>query len=208
MATARARGLAARVAVLAAAIASAAVSVTVATDRVGSSGGGQPLLRVGFGPEQIWRPSREAIGALQACRGGNYTCVRAAMLADGASEDAVLFFRLTGWFLSGLQGGAPVQLGRIFVPWRANENEQWALLGGVPAVVLPEREANFDFGVQGNAEYRALQAEHPRLMFWGSGPALEGTDASPDGGQRFIFREISFSRFIFRENASLIKPAG
>ena len=111
------------------------------------------------------------------------------MQQDGATPDAIAFFRLTGWFLHGLQDTHPVQLGSIFTPWRANENTQTALLGGIPAVVYPEQEgALLAAEVEHNPDYTALKTAHPDAMFWRSSPSFEGLATSPQGGQRFILR--------------------
>jgi hypothetical protein len=158
---------------------------------LGQSGGEQAqpqLLRIAFGPEQTWAPSSAAIRDLFACRSTSFTCIADVMQRNGASADAVAFYHLTGWFLEEIQDTGTVQLGTIFVPWRANENTQWALLGGTPAVIFPEEEARgSQFGVSANAEFRTLKAAHPNIMFWGPGPSFEDVAANDGGGQRFTF---------------------
>lgn len=150
------------------------------------SDGGLRIM-VSFGPEQVWQPGQDAIQALFGCQYRTFTCVRQAMEQDGASPDAVAFFGLTGWFLSDIQDTGPVQVGTIFTPWRANENSQIALLGGVPQVVYLEREIP-TFEAEASKDFLALKAARPNAIFWGHSPGFEGVDTSPQGGQRFVFR--------------------
>jgi hypothetical protein len=150
-----------------------------------------PSIAVSFGPEATWNPEQEAIRGLHGCQYQAFTCVQQVMQQHGATPDAIAFYRLTAWFLSGLQDTGRVQLGTILNPWRANENSQPALLGGIPAIVYPEQEAtrlNLEGELEHNADYTALKATHPDAMFWPSSPSFEGLDTSPQGGQRFVFR--------------------
>ena len=147
-----------------------------------------PSISVTFGLSEVWTPSNNAITALHSCQNQDFSCVQPIMQADGASDDAVAFYRLTEWFLADIQNTGVVQLATVFNPWRANENDQPALLGGMPIAIYPEQ---LSVGNQGDAEndpaYQALKAANPDLLFWTPGPSFEGTDVSPEGGQRFIF---------------------
>jgi hypothetical protein len=108
--------------------------------RADESDGGSSKIQVSFGPEEIWQPSDTALQALFGCQPqATATCVRQVMQADGASPDAVAFYSLTGWFLSDIMDTRPVRVATIMTPWRANENSQWALVGGVPAVIYRHR---------------------------------------------------------------------
>lgn len=147
-------------------------------------------ISIAFRPSEVWLPSRDAIIALHQCTSANFTCVQQVMQQDGASPDAVAFYQLTAWFLSDIQNTGTVQLATVFNPWRANENDQPALLGGVPQVIFPEQQAqlsNFEGTVERADGYADLKAAYPNVMFWAPGPAFEGTETSDDGGQRFIF---------------------
>ena len=145
------------------------------------------MISVSFGPGQVWQPEQTAFAALQQCQDRTFTCVREVMSQSGASSDAVAFFELTGWFLSDISGSpGPVEIGTIFTPWRANENTQTALLGGIPSVLYLERESA-TVGAEGSPEFLALKASHPHAMFWGLSPSFESLGTSPEGGQRFIF---------------------
>jgi hypothetical protein len=150
-----------------------------------------PAISITFGPSEIWQPSLAANQALHQCGSVSFTCVLAAMQNDSASEDAVAFYRLTGWFLVEIDTSVgPVMPAQVLNPWRANENQQPALLGGVPAVVLPEQEAtllNLAGEVERDPAWAAIKAVHPNVLFWQSSPALEPPAVSPSGGQRFIY---------------------
>jgi hypothetical protein len=154
------------------------------------AGQSHPGLPSGFGPDAVWNPDTSAVRALHQCSPPTMTCVQGVMEQAGASEDAIAFYHLTGWFLGDIQDTGVVQLGTVVNPWRANENSQPALLGGTPAVVMPEIEietANLAGSVQRDPNYQAVAAAHPDAMFWGHGPRFEGIDTSPQDGPRFVF---------------------
>jgi hypothetical protein len=150
------------------------------------AGSPRPILQLGFGASEIWSPSDSAVSALHQCQGAHLSCVQPIMQQAGAGPDAIAFFQLTGWFLSDITGSGPVQLGTIFDPWLANENSQPALLGGTPAVVLPNDHVSDD-PVKRDPAYTDLLAAHPNLTFWGFGPRTGTTGQSADGGQEFVF---------------------
>jgi hypothetical protein len=165
----------------------AATAVGSATVR-GQSADDSTTLSIGFGPSQIWQPSQNAVLQLHMCTDQNFTCVRGVMEADGASAGAIAFYRLTGWFLSNIEDHGPVQLGTIFTPWAANENTQYALLGGIPAVIYPNQAAaTFSTALQHNAAYQSIASAHEDAMFWPFGPTVAGVETSPAGGPRFLF---------------------
>ena len=146
-------------------------------------------ISVSFGPSEIFMPPDGFNRSVTDCGPVTVTCVAQAMQESGASAEAIAFYRLTGWMLTDLAGGSPVQRATIFMPWRANENSQPALLGGTPAVVLPEDEVRTITTESWRSDpmFASLIASYPNVMFWGSGPVFEAVDASPSGGQRFIF---------------------
>lgn len=141
-------------------------------------------LRVGR--HGVWNLSRAAITDLYGCTGPtDLDCVRGVMERHGASAEAFEFYRVTGWFLTKLtETGGPVMLASVVNPWRANENEQPALVGGNPAVVYPEE---VEVSLDDDAGFKALKERFPRLMFWKPGPTLE-THTNSAGGQSFVFR--------------------
>ena len=153
---------------------------------VGGSETGGPAPRIQLGRQHVWRPSGPAIADLHKCADStNMDCVQRVVERHGGSTGAVEFYRLTGWFLSKLKDtGGPVMLASVVNPWRANENEQPALVGGNPVVVYPEQ---VDVPLENDAGFKALQADFPRLMFWKSGPMLE-TNTVTAGGESFVFR--------------------
>jgi hypothetical protein len=175
----------------------AVVAVVIGFLAAAATGGGTVLgqaaddgaaLSIGFGPSQIWQPSQDAVRQLQMCTNQSYTCVRGVMQQNGASAGAIAFYRLTGWFLSDIEDHGPVQLGTIFTPWAANENTQYALLGGIPAVIFPNQDAaTFGPALQHNDTYAAIASAHEDAMYWPFGPTVAGVETSPAGGPRFLF---------------------
>ena len=140
-----------------------------------------------FGPAQVWQPSPAAIEQLHLCADQALTCVRRVMEQHGATPDAIAFYHLTGWFLSDIKNTGVVQVGTILNPWAANENEQLALLGGVPAVIFPNEDAaTFGPSLPHNPTYAAIKARHKDAMYWPFGPTFVGTETSPTGGLRYL----------------------
>jgi len=165
-------------------VASASIATMISSPATAQQPG--TLISVAFGPQQVWQPSStDTVVRLQRCEQHSWTCIRQVMEQDGASADAIAFYRLTGWFLSGIQNTGAVQVGDVFVPWRANENAQLALLGGVPAVIYPEVEAE-RLSIESLPAAEPLKSAYPDLMFWPSGPTFAGVEVTPDGGQRLV----------------------
>jgi len=140
----------------------------------------------GFGQRHVWRVPDSAVEALHKCTGRiRQDCVKKVMKADGATPEAYEFYRKSGWFLSELkETEGRVSIATLVDPWRANENEQPALVGGKPPIVYPEET---DVDPQKSSGFRSLLAEYPNLLFWKPGPVLEGTTSGPKG-QSFVFR--------------------
>jgi hypothetical protein len=189
---ARSPSLASFVVAAVAVVAAVGVRSTVERDRHQQTvselktGGPTTLITLRFGPQQVWHPSQAAITDLHKCTAPiGLDCVRKVMAQHGASADAFEFYHLTGWFLSELKvTGGPVMLALVADPWRANESEQPALVGGNPVVVYPEEAP---VSVENDAGFRALKVDFPQLIFWKSGPTLEA-NAMTAASEKFIFR--------------------
>ena len=140
----------------------------------------------GFGQRHVWRVPDAAVGALHKCVGRvRMDCVKKVMAKNGATPEAFEFYRKTGWFLADLkQTDGPIRIATLTDPWRANENEQPALVGGKPPIVYPEET---DVDPATSSGFLALQSEYPNLVFWKPGPVLEG-ESSTSKGQSFVFR--------------------
>jgi hypothetical protein len=166
-----------------------AVALAVGGDAVHGQPAGQPAqLSIAFGPSEVWQPSSAAVQQLHACTGQSFTCVRMVMQQNGASQQAIAFYQLTAWFLIEIQESGVVQIGTILNPWAANENQQYALLGGVPAVIFPnDGAASLASSLPRNPTYAAIQSAHEDAMYWPFGPRIAGVETSPEGGQRFLF---------------------
>jgi len=113
-----------------------------------------------IGPDAVWSiwSNTEAISELQKCPADLETfkhasaCVVSIMEKYGASEKAIEFFEMTHyWFMTDFQEMGKVDLVQISTPWRANSNDQWALVNGSPEIVYVEDEAsnsiNYDYFV-------------------------------------------------------------
>ncbi len=142
-------------------------------------------MRRGFSPKHVWRLSEGAITDLHKCAKPTLlACVRRVMQRHGARQEAFEFYRRTGWFLSDLKDtGGPVMLASLVNPWRANENEQPALVGE-KIVVYPEK---VNVALKNDDGFKALKAEFPRLLFWKSAPAFEANTITA-GGESVVFR--------------------
>lgn len=158
-------------------VARAAVAVHVRT---------QTLPRAWVGARMVWNPGPREIEALHRCPPvARRRCVAKVMARAGASQQAIAVYRRTDWFVSRLAPGlGVVRVATLLDPWRANENTQPALVGGTPAVVYPE---GIGVALERDADYVALKAAHPKLLFWGSGPTLERAWRDRRG-LRFVFR--------------------
>jgi hypothetical protein len=164
----------------------AAVVVASSTGLASVRDRDEPAASDRVGQHQVWQLPRIAIGDLQGCAEPvRRECVRKVMERHGASAEAFEFYCRTGWFLTKLkETGGPVRLASVVNPWRANENEQPALVGGNPAVVYPEEAA---VSVDDDAAFKALKKRFPQVILWAPGPALEKSTTTA-GGQSFVFR--------------------
>ena len=119
------------------------------------------------------------------------------MQQAGASQKAIDFYNDTGWFLTDVKPYGALALGSIVNPWRANANNQYAMLNGSPEVVYIEQEGS-KLDLQSDPGFAALQAAFPpaaglngmeNLTVFEADNEFEGAVAAPDdNGQRFIFR--------------------
>jgi hypothetical protein len=164
------------------------VTVITATASAQTDPTNSTQIQVSFGPTEVWQPSDDALQALFACQPqATFSCVSQVMKSSGASPDAIAFYGLTGWFLTDITDSTPVHMGTILMPWRANENSQTALLGGVPAVVYLE-QATPTYEAESSPSFQELKLAHSNAMFWPESPTLDHIEMSPQGGQRFVFR--------------------
>ena len=159
---------------------------TAAILLLAAAGAAPPASAQGFGPRHVWRVPDAAVAELHKCTGRvRLDCVRKVMTRHGATPEAFEFFRKTGWFLSELkETGGRVQVATLADPWRANENEQPALVNGKPPIVYPEEAA---FEVEKIAAFRAMKEKFPKLLLWKPGAVLEDVRSAPRGTS-FIFR--------------------
>jgi hypothetical protein len=150
---------------------------------------------VAFGPRAAWKASDRAVSKLFGC-GERATgtvketsCAIRTMAANGASRDAQDFFRATHWFMTGFRESGMVDVGSVFVPWRANSNDDYLLLNGSPAIVAAEAEAP-DVALFGqDAAYEPLRGsvKSDDLVLWTTDETFESVQRSASR-TRFIFQ--------------------
>ncbi|MFH1233889.1 MAG: hypothetical protein V1649_04560 [Patescibacteria group bacterium] len=105
-----------------------------------------------------------AIIDLQKCNSESKDCVIPVMRKYKASQVAIDFFNKTGWFMADFQEMGKVDLARIVTPWRANDNEQAALVNGSPQIVYIEEEAgNFSEKL---VNFNKVVGTFPKYTFW------------------------------------------
>ena len=140
----------------------------------------------GFGQRHVWRVPDAAVEELHKCVGRiRLDCVKKVMRKHGATSEAFEFYRKSGRFLSELkETGGPISVATLVDPWRANENEQPALVGGKPPIVYPEE---IEVDPKTSSGFRSLQSKYPNVLFWKPGAVLEATNSTPKG-QSFVFR--------------------
>ena len=156
-----------------------------------------PLPAEEIGADAIWDPllDEDRLQRIHGCvEPGRTDCAVGAMEESGASPEAIDFFESTGWFLVDFQETGTVDLGSLLDPWRANTNEDYALLNGNPVVVVVEAALpNFLEAlplIETDPHYDDLVAFYPNLSPFTPDSVFEAHASSPEGGQRFIFQII------------------
>ena len=97
-----------------------------------------------------WREghTQEVIIDLQRCSSDGLDCIIAAMNQHNASKESIDFFKQTRWFVAKFRDFGTVDLLDIFTPWRANHNDDYALVNGSPSPIILEDEAHKFFTQQ------------------------------------------------------------
>lgn len=156
-----------------------------------------PAPSEGFGAEAVWEPGDDTVQELFGCgtntggRGGETECSLGVMEQAGAPGPAMEFFERTHWFLTGFRDSGLVDVGAVFVPWRANANDDYLLLNGSPSWVLVEREA-------------------PPVALFGQDPAYEpvreavnATDDVPDTDDLVLWETDEVFETVEREGGTV-----
>jgi hypothetical protein len=143
----------------------------------------------------VWHPPSGFMDRFQrACAGrigkAFADCFVAEMRQARATAAAVAFSRrLNGEaYLEGLdETGGPVAVARVVYPFRANENDGWLLVNGIPDLIdVDDRRYLALDAMRAALPYRAIERRVPDVTFW---PADRGPSASPTiamSGQEII----------------------
>jgi hypothetical protein len=143
----------------------------------------------------VWRPDALFISRVHArCDrlGGEAfdACFVAVMAAAGAAPAALAFTRrLDGEaYLEALveTGGGPVAVAHVFYPFRANENDAWLIVNGLPALIDVDDEHYLALAaMRRSAAYRAIARHYPQVDFWPGDRGAAGPEVEA-GGRRII----------------------
>jgi hypothetical protein len=148
-----------------------------------------PQFPQGIGSEAVWNLLPDAWPRLnQQCPSNDGQCLMSFMRANGASSDALDFTRLVRGegFLAGLKKIGPVDLATVVFPFRANSNEELALVNGDPLFVdVTKSLEQSDF--EKEPSFGAVLENHRNAGWEGDVPAFQKVEALPGGGQRFVF---------------------
>jgi len=117
-------------------------------------------------------------------------CFAAAMASAGAPPAALEFTRRldNAAYLQALREyGGPVALAHVFYPFRANENNAWFLVNGVPALIdVDDRRYLALAAMRDSIAYRELHRRYPNVTLWPGDRSISGPESEP-GGREFIF---------------------
>ncbi len=116
--------------------------------------------------EQIVWWDNEALDELHKCIGGEPACVKAVMEKYGAGAKAIEFYEETGWFVTEFKEYGTVDLVYLLNPWRANANDDYAMINGEPSIVVAEEEIGV--GNKDIENYELLSQINPEYSIWGN----------------------------------------
>lgn len=132
-----------------------------------------------FSSQIVWWDN-QALAELHECMGAELECVKQIMEKYEAGSEAIGFYQKTGWFATEFQEYGKVDLVLILNPWRANSNDDYALVNGEPSVVIVEDEISIDNKNIGN--YELLSQINPEYSIWGTDCGFSEKD-----GNSFVF---------------------
>ncbi|MGA8760458.1 MAG: hypothetical protein WB611_29880 [Stellaceae bacterium] len=80
--------------------------------------------------------------------------------------------------------GGPVAVAHVFYPFRANENDAWFLVNGVPPLIDVDDQRNLPLAeMRSSAAFAEIHQHYPNVTFWPGGRGRSGPEMSPDGRQ-------------------------
>jgi hypothetical protein len=138
----------------------------------------------------VWRPPAGFMTRFHAqCdrRSGSAfdACFAAAMAHAGAPRAALDFTRRLGneGYLEALVPTAgPVAVAHVFYPFRANENDAWLLVNGVPPFINVDDRRNLPLPkMRSSAAYAQIRRRYPNVTFWPGDRGAAEPEVSKDG---------------------------
>lgn len=140
-----------------------------------------------YSPATVWTPPKgDDFSGWRTCN-GNQACLIGYLKKSGASRQAIAFLEADndGGYLSSFKEMGRVDLGVVTYPGRANTNEAYVLLNGVPPLVTTELIDSVD--ISRARGYSALKKKYRALEMWGAGARFVSAADTRGHGQRFVF---------------------
>lgn len=156
--------------------------------------GGPAAAQEKVGAAAVWQPGPGFMEQFhKECDGRTGTafdaCFAAAMAKAGAAPAALAFTRRLDneAYLAALgDTGGPIAVAHVCYPFRANENDAWFVVNGMPALIdVDDRQRLRLDALHAALRYREIQRRFPQVSFW---PGSRGA-AGPEirlGGQQFV----------------------
>ncbi len=138
----------------------------------------------------VWSGAPDAARALIACKFTDDDCIHAVMQKQGGSDAAYAFYQHNGAFLTSATGNGNVRLGRTFIPWAANSNFRYVLLGTAQLQEVSDAIKTLLPPFDSDPTYQALLSagKKSRYTLWPGDELFEAHSAQQSGGQEFVFQ--------------------
>jgi hypothetical protein len=138
----------------------------------------------------VWHPGAGFIGRFHGqCDGRSGAafdaCFATAMAKAGASKAALDFAGRLGnqAYLQALDPTAgPIAVAHVFYPFRANENDAWFLVNGMPPMIDVDARQNLSLSQLHSSEaYTAIHGRYPNVTFWPGDRGASGPEVLQEG---------------------------
>ena len=117
-------------------------------------------------------------------------CFAAAMAAAGAPKAALDFTRRLdneGYLQALAPTGGPVAVAHVSYPFRANENDAWLLVNGLPPLIDVDDPHYLSLDrLDALPAYAAIRAHYPNADFWPDDRSAGGLEISRDGREIIV----------------------
>jgi uncharacterized protein YecT (DUF1311 family) len=116
-------------------------------------------------------------------------CILTYLEKSGASKPSIDFVKkMEGeGYLESFQEKGRVDIGTVTFPGRANTNEAYVLLNGIPALVSTELYDSLHIDISRDPNYSKLKKQYPELDVWGASAEFIQEKSNSEGGQNFVF---------------------